>query len=407
MGGEIMKLIETNKLKEHHKNGYYFTDIEGEKYEEVKRSIETHGIRDPIKVTRDYTVISGHQRLRIARDLGLTHVPYDMLDVDENEAEYLLIAENVERRGQAETDPIKKARIAKFLKEYWGVREGRPSKLGQNGTVSDISEVIGETERTTKRLLKLNDLIPQLQSLVSSRKLGTTAAEQLAYLSPEVQSALYDALGEEIGQATVTEQQAMRREIEKRTKTQQEEIERLKDELKQQSNNKGGDGIQKRIDELEREKAELALELIKLKRREEDKLTEIKQKADEEKRKLEVEKKKYAEKVREKEQEIAEYERHVNQLLTKIEKMENRLVDTDLSERSLQLMQQQVAFSEKCTELSELVALLTIEIPHDLPYPSREVYLTSLERVYKVVNEAIERFTPEVKIINERMILND
>lgn len=69
------------------------------------------------------------------------------------------------------------------MKEYWGVRDGRPKKLGQNGTVSDIAEVIGETERTTKRILKLNDLIPQLQKLVSSGKLGTTAAEQLAWCS--------------------------------------------------------------------------------------------------------------------------------------------------------------------------------------------------------------------------------
>ena len=50
------------------------------------------------------------------------------------------------------------------MKEYWGVRDGRPKKLGQNGTVSDIAEVIGETERTTKRILKLNDLIPLLKS---------------------------------------------------------------------------------------------------------------------------------------------------------------------------------------------------------------------------------------------------
>src|SRR5690625_3491907 len=149
-----MNTIETSKLKEHHKNGFYFTDIEGEKYEEVKRSIETHGIRDPIKCTRDYTVISGHQRLRIARDLGLEKVPYQMLDVDEETAEYLLIAENVERRGQAETDPIKKSRIATFLKEYWGVRHGnnQHSRRGHNGTsLKDVAETIGENERSTKR----------------------------------------------------------------------------------------------------------------------------------------------------------------------------------------------------------------------------------------------------------------
>jgi len=69
------------------------------------------------------------------------------------------------RRGQAESDPIKKSRIASFLKEYWGVRNGGDRKSvpqngdvkskeskGHNGTsILDIAEAIGKTERTTKR----------------------------------------------------------------------------------------------------------------------------------------------------------------------------------------------------------------------------------------------------------------
>ncbi|WP_144461137.1 hypothetical protein [Siminovitchia fortis] len=89
----------------------------------------------------------------------------------------MLIAENVERRGQAETDPIKKSRIANFLKEYWGVKQGR-KKNRQNGGIKnteDIADFIGEPTRNTERLMKLHDLIPQLQRLVSAGKLGTTA----------------------------------------------------------------------------------------------------------------------------------------------------------------------------------------------------------------------------------------
>ena len=227
----MINTIETNKLKEHHKNGYYFTDIEGEKYEEMKRSIETYGIRDPIKCTRDYTVISGHQRLRIARDLGLEKVPYQMLDVDEKTAEYLLIAENVERRGQAETDPIKKSRIANFLKEYWDIGHGGKRSSGQNGhlkTTADIADTIGESEKNARRILKLHDLIPQLQTLISGGKLGTTAGEQLAYLSPEVQTALYETLGDEIAKKTVKETKELRREVQ--DKTPEEVVEVIKQE---------------------------------------------------------------------------------------------------------------------------------------------------------------------------------
>ncbi|MEK4627332.1 DUF3102 domain-containing protein [Solibacillus sp. FSL R7-0682] len=185
---------------------------------EVERSIEVNGIRDAIKCTPAFTVISGHQRLRIAKDLGLSEVPVEIIDVDEWEAEYLLIAENVERRGLAEQDPIKKGRIAKFMAEYWDVRLGRGGDkkstaiMANDKTVSDVAEFIGESKRVTERLLKLNELIPQLKRLVSSGKLGTTSAEQLAYLTPEVQTALYDALGEEIGERTVAETKQLRQE---------------------------------------------------------------------------------------------------------------------------------------------------------------------------------------------------
>lgn len=205
-----------SKLKEHPKNNHYFTDIEGAKYDEVKKSIKVNGIRDPIKCTTAYTVISGHQRLKIAKELGFTEVPVSIVDVDEWEAEYLLIAENVERRGQAESDPIKKSRIANFLKEFWGVGHG--GSRGQNDplkkTNKDIGVFIDEEERSTKRILKLNDLIPEIQHLVSSGNLGTTAAEQYAHIPPENQKILIDSLGEELGKKTVAESKDIRKESE-------------------------------------------------------------------------------------------------------------------------------------------------------------------------------------------------
>lgn len=102
----------------------------------------------------------------------------------------MLIAENWERRGVAETDQIKVARIASFLEDYWKQqREKIRHYGGKKKTVEDVADFIGESKRVTERLLKLNDLIPQIQKLVSSGKLGTTSAEQLAYLTPEVQTA--------------------------------------------------------------------------------------------------------------------------------------------------------------------------------------------------------------------------
>lgn len=194
-------------LKPHPKNAEYFSDPAPEEYDALKRSIAAQGVRDPLKVLPDYTVLAGHLRLRVARDLGLEKVPVEVWDVPPEEAEYLLVADNEERRVCQ--DPVKKAKRAEFLARYWDVREGRTNpkgstvapREGQNvpherKTLADVAEALGESEKSIKRLLKLNDLTPSLQHLVSQGKLGQTAAYSLAFLPPDEQEELLDALGE-------------------------------------------------------------------------------------------------------------------------------------------------------------------------------------------------------------------
>ncbi|WP_339198501.1 ParB N-terminal domain-containing protein [Paenibacillus sp. FSL P4-0176] len=209
-----MGTININKLNPHPKNDFYFTDITGDKYEEIKRSIDTYGIRDPLKVTTAYTIISGHQRYRIANDLGLLEVPVEIMDVDEWQAEYMLIAENTERRGEAESDPVKKGRQGAFLKEYWKAGKGRKNLMGPMVLIKDIAESMGESERTMKRLIKLNDLIPEIQTLVSVGSIGVRAAEQLAYLTEEEQTSLFNLKEGNIDKLTLEESKQIRTEIE-------------------------------------------------------------------------------------------------------------------------------------------------------------------------------------------------
>ncbi len=50
-----MSTIHIDRLKPHPKNAEYFADLGGDKYEELKRSIATNGIRDPLKILPDGT----------------------------------------------------------------------------------------------------------------------------------------------------------------------------------------------------------------------------------------------------------------------------------------------------------------------------------------------------------------
>lgn len=230
----MLSQVSTRLLKVHPKNQEYYSDLPEEKYQEVKKSIETHGIRDPLKILPDYTIVAGHQRLRIAQELKIEKVPVIVLDITPEEAEYLLIADNEERR-QDDDDPVKKAKRAKFLKEYWGVRNGSANpkgtvilRQGQNvpddkKTLLDIAEAVGEDKRNLSRILKLNDLIPSLQKLVSSNKLSQTAAYSLAFLTTKEQESLLQTLGESgICDLSVAEAKELRRELEQERKNAKE-----------------------------------------------------------------------------------------------------------------------------------------------------------------------------------------
>jgi hypothetical protein len=85
---------------------------------------------------------------------------------------------------------VKKAKRAKFIKRYWGVHQGRiesiqkenSSPFGNEKTLDDIAAAVGESRDNIKKILKLNELIPELQELVSSGSMGQTAAYELAFL---------------------------------------------------------------------------------------------------------------------------------------------------------------------------------------------------------------------------------
>lgn len=63
-------------------------------YEKIARSIEQFGYVDPLVVNKDGTVIGGHQRLRVLKDLGATEADVVVLDLDKDREKALNIALN-------------------------------------------------------------------------------------------------------------------------------------------------------------------------------------------------------------------------------------------------------------------------------------------------------------------------
>jgi DNA modification methylase len=63
-------------------------------YIKIKRSIEEFGYIDPVIVNKDFTVIGGHQRLKVLKDLGYAEIECVVLDIDKDREKALNIALN-------------------------------------------------------------------------------------------------------------------------------------------------------------------------------------------------------------------------------------------------------------------------------------------------------------------------
>jgi chromosome segregation ATPase len=229
-----MGMIKIELLKEHPRNKEFFDDIEGDRWQEFVESIRTSGIIVPLIVTQDYVVISGNQRLKAAKELGLQEVPCEIKTYEDKNGltkeDWMLkdlIETNLRQRGIGNLNPMKLARCVVELERIYGIRKGNNQYLGGGSALSaqalpnisqklqeEIIENTGLSRRRYFEIKKLNELIPELQKLVEEGKLTTKAGEQLAYLEPEQQKELFDVLGESIAELKRNEVQEIKKQLE-------------------------------------------------------------------------------------------------------------------------------------------------------------------------------------------------
>ena len=177
-----MQQLNINELKPHPRNNEFFDDMTGDAWEAFKESIKTSGIIEPIVVTKDMIIVSGHQRVRAAKELGISTVMVDIRKY-ENDEQVLkdLIETNIRQRGVGNPNPIRLGRCIKELEKIYGVREGRPEKLPKVSAVTQeqLSDMIGISVDTLQNYKKLTELIPELEDLVETGILAPTTATAL------------------------------------------------------------------------------------------------------------------------------------------------------------------------------------------------------------------------------------
>ena len=208
-----MQMLEIKDLKPHPKNEELFDDIEGQRWSEFKESILRRGVVEPIVVTQDLVIVSGHQRVKACKELEIktipcriTHYPEFDEKTDTPKEDMILedlISTNIMQRGVGNINPLKMAKCIRELERIKGIKHGnnQHSRIRQNVASSnqyDLSEDLGLTTRQVQRYKSLLNLIPELQDLVETGELKASIGYTvLSKLPKEEQEKVIEDLGQD------------------------------------------------------------------------------------------------------------------------------------------------------------------------------------------------------------------
>ena len=228
-----MELMNPNNLRPHPRNNEFFDDMDGQKWKDFLQSVRTSGIIEPIIVTQDLVIVSGHQRVRAAKAIGLMKIAVEVRHY-ENDDKVLkdLIETNIMQRGIGNTNPIKLAKCIVELERILGISHGgdRKSSLHNDNltTQADLAEKLKVSQSQLSRYKKLLDLVPELQSAVETGMVSATNATAILAKLPECeQKAIAEQIVGTDGKVSKQELERLKAENEKLRNRKPEVVERV------------------------------------------------------------------------------------------------------------------------------------------------------------------------------------
>lgn len=229
-----MQQLNINELKPHPRNNEFFDDMTGDAWEAFKESIKTSGIIEPIVVTKDMIIVSGHQRYKAAKELGIKMIPIRIREdlIDEDKKLKVLLAANF---GRSKNDDAKQRKVAVEYVRLCGYKNGENQWGCQVGTpklsIEEIAKQLGTSKRDLQRALSIErNLTESMKELLDTGVISkTVASDVITSLSKDEQEELIKSM--DITKK-ITQKQAQQyiNEI-KQLKTDNPEIKELKDKI--------------------------------------------------------------------------------------------------------------------------------------------------------------------------------
>ena len=240
---ETIQQIPVNKLVSHPRNNEFFDDIPPERWSDFVRSIRTSGVIEPVRITQDNVLVSGHQRVKACKELGIVSVPYTKHTYENDDLVLKdLIETNLQQRGVGNTNPVKFGRCIKELERIYGIQRGNnqhtnstPMSSESSFTQEQLAAQIGISSDSLRNYKLLTEMIPELEDLLDTGIVSkTTALAILKNLNESEQRELISSLDitkkitQKEAEKYIAEIQQLKSNPEVIDNTDYEEIERLR-----------------------------------------------------------------------------------------------------------------------------------------------------------------------------------
>ena len=195
-----------------------FSVVDDKRMMEMVESVREFGVMVPL-IARPldgggYEIISGHRRKHACELAGIKEVPVLVRDLDNDEAIILMVDSNLQQRDDIPLSERAKAYQMKMdALKHQGKRLDETSRqvVGKLESAEIIGQSTGESGRQVQRVIRINNLVPDLKDMVDDKRLAFTPAVELSYLNAQEQQALASTLEETQNTPSLSQAQRIRK----------------------------------------------------------------------------------------------------------------------------------------------------------------------------------------------------
>jgi ParB-like chromosome segregation protein Spo0J len=217
--------VKTEKLKPN-SNNKIFDPLSGKDYDRLKEDIRERGIIDPLICDKSFTLLTGHNRLRIALELGLKEIPVRKIksELSPKDEEKFLVLDNLLRR-----------QLTAKQKDYLILRFYEKEILEDNrgGDRKSLKKNDGKIKRENSPLIQKESLAKKIE-----REIGISEATAKKILAKK-RKALLPKKANKNKPVKVTQSEPSKKDLQARLKEVKKEITKLQAEEKKLENQIG------------------------------------------------------------------------------------------------------------------------------------------------------------------------